>query len=248
MEDTDIEDLFLIDLPPSMSKPSQSQSFVSKSEHSQSSKPTSTNPRSPPSGKQVPSSTRPTLVYLRKKATIIELVQVQELELTTSCKEWKQAMRTEMEVLEKNGNWNVVELPREKSPVGCKWVFTETRKPGCKPTYMPIDPNHKLREESEDAIIDKGSVVDRRSTIAYYTFDGGNLTTWRSKKQNIVAKSCTKAKFHAMAQGICALLWHKIILEDLKIMWETPMRLYCGNKLAINIRHNSVQYDRTKHV
>ena len=30
-------------------------------------------------------------------------------------------MRTEMEVLEKNGNWNVVELPREKSPVGCKW-------------------------------------------------------------------------------------------------------------------------------
>ena len=63
-----------------------------------------------------------------------------------------------------------------------------------------------------------GSVVDRRSTIAYYTFDGGNLTTWRSKKQNIVAKSCTKAKFRAMAQGICALLWHKIILEDLKIM------------------------------
>ena len=86
MEDTDIEDLFLIDLPPSMSKPSQSQSFVSKSEHSQSSKPTSTNPKSPPSGKQVPSSTRPTLVYSRKKATIIELVQVQELELTTSCK------------------------------------------------------------------------------------------------------------------------------------------------------------------
>ena len=33
-------------------------------------------------------------------------------------------MRTEMEVLEKNGNWNVVALPREKSPVGCKWVFT----------------------------------------------------------------------------------------------------------------------------
>ena len=26
------------------------------------------------------------------------------------------------------------------------------------------------------------------------------------------------------------------------------MRLYCDNKIAINITHNPVQYDRTKHV
>ena len=29
-----------------------------------------------------------------------------------------------MEALEKNRIWDVVELPSEKSPVGCKWVFT----------------------------------------------------------------------------------------------------------------------------
>ena len=29
-----------------------------------------------------------------------------------------------MEALEKNGTWDVVVLPREKSPIGCKWVFT----------------------------------------------------------------------------------------------------------------------------
>ena len=28
-----------------------------------------------------------------------------------------------------------------------------------------------------------GSVVDRRSTSGYYTFVGGNLVTWRSKKR-----------------------------------------------------------------
>ena len=90
MEDTNIGDFFLLDLPQSIYKPSQSQSQSSASElvskHSQIPESTSPNLRNPPSRKQVPSSTRPTLVYSRKKATIIELVQVQELELTTSCK------------------------------------------------------------------------------------------------------------------------------------------------------------------
>ena len=62
-----------------------------------------------------------------------------------------------------------------------------------------------------------GSVIDRRSTSGYYTFLGGNLVTWRSKKQNVVARSSAEAEFQAMAQGICELLWLKIILEDLKI-------------------------------
>ena len=72
--------------------------------------------------------------------------------------------------------------------------------------------------------------------------------TWRSKKQNVVARSSAEAEFRAMALGVCELLWLKIILEDLKIKWEGPMKLYCDNKSAINIAHNPVQHDRTKHV
>ena len=37
-------------------------------------------------------------------------------------------------------------------------------------------------------------------------------------------------------------------LEDLKIKWDGPMKLYCDNKSAISIRHNPIQYDRTKHI
>ena len=33
-------------------------------------------------------------------------------------------MRIEMEALEKNGTWEIVELPRGKKPIGCKWMFT----------------------------------------------------------------------------------------------------------------------------
>ena len=40
-----------------------------------------------------------------------------------------------------------------------------------------------------------GSIFDRRSTSGYFTFVGGNLVTWRSKKQQVVALSSVKIEF-----------------------------------------------------
>ncbi|RDX81147.1 Kinesin-like protein KIN-7O, partial [Mucuna pruriens] len=40
-----------------------------------------------------------------------------------------------------------------------------------------------------------GLVVDRRSTSGYYMVLEGNLVTWKSKKQNVVARSSAKEKF-----------------------------------------------------
>lgn len=61
------------------------------------------------------------------------------------------------------------------------------------------------------------------------------------EKQNVV-------EFRAMAQGVCELLWLKIILDNLRIKWEGPMKLYYDNKSAINIANNPVQHDKTKHI
>ncbi|XP_031247582.1 uncharacterized protein LOC116105275 [Pistacia vera] len=47
-----------------------------------------------------------------------------------------------------------------------------------------------------------GSITDRRSTSGYCTFIWGNLVTWRSKKQPVVARSSAEAEFRAMTQGI----------------------------------------------
>ena len=88
--------------------------------------------------------------------------------------------------------------------------------------------------------------MDKISTSGYCTYVDGNLVTWRSKKETVVS-STAEAKFRANAHGNCELLWLKKLLEDIKTSSPMPMRLYCHNKVAINIAHNPVQHDRTKH-
>ena len=54
----------------------------------------------------------------------------------------------------------------------------------------------------------------------------------------MVARSSVESEFGVTAQGLCELLWLKIILDDLRIKWDGPMKPNCDNKLAINIAHN----------
>ncbi|RVW64684.1 Retrovirus-related Pol polyprotein from transposon RE1 [Vitis vinifera] len=93
-----------------------------------------------------------------------------------------------------------------------------------------------------------GAVDNRRSTSGYFTFVGGNLVTWKSKKQNVVARSSAEAEFRGMALGLCEALWLRLLLQDLGCLSRQPIRLFCDNKVACDIAHNPVQHDRTKHV
>jgi len=93
-----------------------------------------------------------------------------------------------------------------------------------------------------------GSISDRKSTSGYFMFVGGNLVTWRSKKQKVVALSSAEAKFRGMAKGLCQLLWIRKLLTELGFAHTSEMELFCDNKSAIAISHDPVQHDRTKHV
>ncbi|WJZ84163.1 hypothetical protein VitviT2T_003782 [Vitis vinifera] len=93
-----------------------------------------------------------------------------------------------------------------------------------------------------------GSLTDRRSTSGYCSFVWGNLVTWRSKKQSMVARSSAEAEFRAMTQGICEGIWLNRLLEELRVPLKHPMVLYCDNQAAISIAKNPVHHDRTKHV
>ncbi|KAI5316914.1 hypothetical protein L3X38_036621 [Prunus dulcis] len=93
-----------------------------------------------------------------------------------------------------------------------------------------------------------GSATNRHSTSVYFMFVGGNLVTWRSKKQKVVSRSSAEAEYCGMAHGVCELLWLRRLLRDLGFRPKKPMDLYCDNKAAIAIAHNLVQHDRIKHV
>ncbi|KAM6556207.1 hypothetical protein CsatB_003226 [Cannabis sativa] len=93
-----------------------------------------------------------------------------------------------------------------------------------------------------------GSLTDRRSTSGYCSYVWGNLVSWRSKKQQVVARSSAEAEFRALAHGICEGMWLKRLLDELRIKLEGPIDVLCDNQSAIAIAKNPVHHDRTKHV
>lgn len=76
--------------------------------------------------------------------------------------------------------------------------------------------NHLKIEGYVDADWD-GSKDDKRSTIGYCIVLGGNLVTWRSKKQTMCTGSSAEAEYRAVAHGFTELLWLKLLLSDLRI-------------------------------
>ena len=93
-----------------------------------------------------------------------------------------------------------------------------------------------------------GNALDRKSTTGYCTFVGGNIVTWRSKKQSVVARSSAEAEYRAMASAACELIWLKGLLCDLGFLQSTAMPLHCDNQAAMHIASNPVFHERTKHI
>ncbi len=79
------------------------------------------------------------------------------------------------------------------------------------------------------------SPSNRKSNTGYCTFIGGNLVTWRSKKQSVVARSSTEAEYRAMAHTTCELTWLRTVLQEFGLLIQGLTPLYCDNQATIHI-------------
>nr|GEZ57651.1 putative reverse transcriptase, RNA-dependent DNA polymerase [Tanacetum cinerariifolium] len=92
---------------------------------------------------------------------------------------------------------------------------------------------------------DKGN---KRSTSRYFSLVGGNLVTWKSKKQKVVSLSSAKAEFRGIAKGLAEALWIRKFVSEIGFPPKESIRIMSNNKSSIQILENPVQHDRTKHV
>ncbi|XP_071719311.1 secreted RxLR effector protein 161-like [Rutidosis leptorrhynchoides] len=88
----------------------------------------------------------------------------------------------------------------------------------------------------------------RRSTSGFFTIVGGNLVTWRSKKQKVVSLSSAESEFRGIAKGVVEALWIKKLLTEIGFPPKETIQILCDNEAAIAISKNPVQHDRTQHV
>ncbi|XP_034217334.1 uncharacterized mitochondrial protein AtMg00810-like [Prunus dulcis] len=111
-------------------------------------------------------------------------------------------------------------------------LLADTGMLDCKPADTPIVENHKLGVYVDQSYLKSApgrgllfkkknghldlegytnadyarNITDRHSTSGYFTFVGGNLVTWRSKKQNVVSRSFAESEYRGIAQGVCEIL------------------------------------------
>ena len=106
--------------------------------------------------------------------------------------------------------------------------------------YLKSSPGRGLMLRKYDYLNVKGhsdanwaGSSDRKSTSGYFTFLGGNLVTWRSKKQKVVALSSAEAEFRGISKAVYDLIWLRSLLTEIGYPPCVATNLYCDNRVAI---------------
>ncbi|XP_038993370.1 uncharacterized mitochondrial protein AtMg00810-like [Hibiscus syriacus] len=75
--------------------------------------------------------------------------------------------------------------------------------------------------------------ISRKSVTRYYIKLGNSLISWKSKKQNTVARSSAEAEYRSMAMTTAKLIWLSGLLNELGVKRDHPAKLFCDSKTTL---------------
>nr|GEV94667.1 hypothetical protein [Tanacetum cinerariifolium] len=112
----------------------------------------------------------------------------------------------------------------------------------CKPADTHMITNQKLFMKTKAKLANRnryqrmaGDKGNRRSTSGYFFLVGGNLLTWKSKKQKVVSLSSAEAELRDIAKGIAETLWIRKLVSEIGFPPKESIRIMSDNKAAIQI-------------
>ena len=88
----------------------------------------------------------------------------------------------------------------------------------------------------------------RKSVTGWAVKVNGDLISWTSKKQSVVALSSCEAELYAESAAIQEIIWQRAMLQELGFDQSKPSIIHEDNQSTITISKNGIKNDRTKHV
>jgi transposase InsO family protein len=114
------------------------------------------------------------------------------------------------------------------------------------------------REECQATTITVWSDADwatnsdnRRSITGYVVQVDGDIVSWHSKQQTIVAKSTCEAEMYALSAAVSEAKWIRMFVRELVGQQQAPVIhtvAHVDNTAAIAVGKNDVHHSRTKHI
>lgn len=89
---------------------------------------------------------------------------------------------------------------------------------------------------------------DRRRSLSGYVFAYlGNLVSWRTSLQLVVALSTTESEYIAATKAVKECIWLKELTGEL-MSSDSVVKIHCDSQSVVCLSKNQTYHDRTKHI
>ncbi|XP_073152743.1 secreted RxLR effector protein 161-like [Henckelia pumila] len=95
---------------------------------------------------------------------------------------------------------------------------------------------------------DYAADLDKRRSLTGYIFTvGGNVVSWKSSLQHVVALSTTEAEYISLTEAVKEALWIKGFVTEMG-QEQHSTTIFSDSQSAIHLSKNTMFHERTKHI